>query len=975
MLRLPLFHIFFFGLIGLYLLSTSSCSSPKVRWQDINSDSASKSLKLHNILTVSADGISWVYAYDSLNIWHLSKRDTYADSTQVYYSNNGGKSWRLINEIVQELVSFPIIKHRSTLFFTTPDSLYISTDTGHHFRSIQACSGDATNYYDAKNQNLYITNFNQKNLLYQYSIKNNISIPIKINFTPEVITAFNDTLCVISDSSAIYKSVNSGYSWKIDSLSLPKSESLRSGFAMEKYIYLEYERSTGYGKPMEKLFRYSSDFGHSWRDTSVTSLKYIIHDSLVFEPLAFYDNADHYQYINFRKIYDNEINHYQFPQDFFLDSRDENLFFTTRQYSDTTTHRFEGVSWKNPSSYQFHYADVVPSAYLSRISSYKLIETNDAIGVIAKLTKGVSFEKSIALRLGGAQLRDYDKLNKLLSDKPSYLNSDSTEVKISFNKDSIGALAGITDYKLALYYDNGGGVIIYALGPFRYSPTSFFQRYPAVSIVLSIVIGFFFVLTCLLIFSPLALYTIYSKFKILGYLESVSGKFGIVFKLLSEITLFPVFVRHKRVLDAWVRKHYSAITSGFKSEHTVQQLASYVPLPIAVDGIVSNFMEKPSPESFSVLFHSKRTVLEIVGAGGIGKSTLALKIASWVSDPTNLASFNHIYLPILIEEEISDLTAIVQRKLRAWIDEEIEHNFLEALLAKKRILIIIDALSERSELTQRYISTIHGKLPVNALLITSRSIFNLETTYCKHLYPQYLGADKLLFFITSILVEQNIPIFKPVECQLELGKKLSTLFSFSSKEIPVSPIILRLAIDKAISLAKESPNDSIAWILSKLPNSIPEAFFEYLISVNPIGNVPNKVSNEEIQVGAELVAYLSLGDNFIPQDVSKRIVSAKLKEEDLINEKRDTLKRLIANGILIERTYANDVFIRFTLDPLSEYLAGMYWAKQCGREKQKWEELYSRVKVKSESASNFLQALELIHYTYAATFSWWKPQE
>jgi len=96
-----------------------------------------------------------------------------------------------------------------------------------------------------------------------------------------------------------------------------------------------------------------------------------------------------------------------------------------------------------------------------------------------------------------------------------------------------------------------------------------------------------------------------------------------------------------------------------------------------------------------------------------------------------------------------------------------------------------------------------------------------------------------------------------------------------------------------------------------------------------------------------------------------------LAEQQLISDSKDPVRRLIDNGILFRREYAGVTFIRFAMDPLSEYLAAMYWARLCGPDEKAWKDLDARVNAMGEKASGFRDALELVHFTYGAKFGWW----
>jgi hypothetical protein len=68
------------------------------------------------------------------------------------------------------------------------------------------------------------------------------------------------------------------------------------------------------------------------------------------------------------------------------------------------------------------------------------------------------------------------------------------------------------------------------------------------------------------------------------------------------------------------------------------------------------------------------------------------------------------------------LPAIVRGKLRAALPtEEIEDELFSALLAKQRIFVFVDRLSEHSATTQSYVETIYRSARIGILALTSRT--------------------------------------------------------------------------------------------------------------------------------------------------------------------------------------------------------------------------------------------------------------
>ena len=120
-----------------------------------------------------------------------------------------------------------------------------------------------------------------------------------------------------------------------------------------------------------------------------------------------------------------------------------------------------------------------------------------------------------------------------------------------------------------------------------------------------------------------------------------------------------------------------------------------------------------TPKQMRPIFARQIGCLLIWGEGGSGKTSLACQIAKWaMSEDKEERLCNHLMLPALIEQELTsseDQSAFINavgRQLQDLTDQPnpILEEMLERLLRHRRVLVIVDHLSEMSEATRKSIA-------------------------------------------------------------------------------------------------------------------------------------------------------------------------------------------------------------------------------------------------------------------------------
>jgi hypothetical protein len=394
------------------------------------------------------------------------------------------------------------------------------------------------------------------------------------------------------------------------------------------------------------------------------------------------------------------------------------------------------------------------------------------------------------------------------------------------------------------------------------------------------------------------------------------------------------FLTEPEILDAWVSRSALRAENSLRQLDLFKQRQIYVPFPIR-KGENDALIERPSAEAFREIFLRDRTIVSIIGSGGTGKSTLACALARWAfaSDPNERLAA-HRMLPVFVVQDTTNLTETVTQELRRMLgEEELPNDLVRGLMAKRRLLVIVDALSERQPETQRHIEQIFTQdLPLNAVVVTARAEPNLGPLDRSVLHPVKLDAGNIVPFIIGYMARMKAaPELQDGRVQLKLGERILTLAESGGQKTPVTPLLVTLFVDSALRRAAGELS------FGDMPEAVPEIFVDYLRRLNSSQARPDgPFSDDQFIRAAQTIASVSLGKDLIPQDFLPQDATEALKQCGFNDQESSSLlNRLVASGVLERRRPGGVAVLRFNLDPAAEYLAAirrLFGMRTAGRE-------------------------------------------
>ncbi len=282
-------------------------------------------------------------------------------------------------------------------------------------------------------------------------------------------------------------------------------------------------------------------------------------------------------------------------------------------------------------------------------------------------------------------------------------------------------------------------------------------------------IGFYLAWLALLRFAILRIWPL----AVLKWSRALAGRFEVELpellgkhRLSLRSLVLAGFDYHPLVLDAWVARHAPAARDRFLGFETVRARSTFVPIPLFVNGNPTPALDAGAIPSIR---GKDRWSIVIAGDDGLGKTALACQLAlSGLADaPAERLCGDIQMLPVLLEpgatgkqcRDGAEFDAAVKDKLRELVEpaESLSDAFVDRLLRTRRILVLLDGVSEMETDPESSAAfqglTTQPNFPASALIMTTRGRAPASTILVE---PGRLDRNHLLPFVSAYLARANL---------------------------------------------------------------------------------------------------------------------------------------------------------------------------------------------------------------------------
>jgi hypothetical protein len=353
-----------------------------------------------------------------------------------------------------------------------------------------------------------------------------------------------------------------------------------------------------------------------------------------------------------------------------------------------------------------------------------------------------------------------------------------------------------------------------------------------------------------------------------------------------------------------------------------------VDLPIRLDG---EHLAQPW-SALDLLFRKPSVSLMIAGPGGSGKTTLACRIGCHALGDEGTPPGGVFCLPLLIDRDLETsetgdgFLPFLAGILRAMIGvPRLSSGLAEALLRSGRVLVIVDGLSERNEVTRRAFDPTRPGFPIMRLIVTSRDTEHERMSAI--IETLEIPRDALYSFISryieQAIVRKEIGREKsPSEADIyDACAQLKRLL----RDKPTTPLFAAMWVEEIMRSGKAAAER--IWNVAELIDS----YVERLLTPAAGGNA---VHLDSLRLDLVAIASRELGDSLTPSWLTRTHVLDALREQ--VADGPEKRIDILLDSRLIEADSRNSELIRVALDPIAEHLVARSRVESMSGDARKW---------------------------------------
>ncbi len=383
---------------------------------------------------------------------------------------------------------------------------------------------------------------------------------------------------------------------------------------------------------------------------------------------------------------------------------------------------------------------------------------------------------------------------------------------------------------------------------------------------------------------------------------------------LRSNRLADLLIYRPRVLDTWVSKNLEdkKAESAFKRLDTVRVRHIHIPLPVDLDG--TNITDL-TPNQLRPAFTRKRSLLLVYGEGGSGKTSIACQIALLAMTSESLAA--HPMLPVLLEHDVDftegdtvhPLCRTVQGILSRVYDLEndVPIELVDRLMYRRRLLVIVDHLSEMNKATQDIINPTDSNFPANALIVTSRQQETLSSAPLFRVKTKRIAGNYVSEFLEAYL--QNLKRRQDFDDSRFFDACAELTRIVGDRDITV--LLAKMYADQLVMASDNLDVDGMA-------TNLPDLMLNYVAELNR-NRTDTDPSNIEIIADIKIIAWMCLKKTGRARPVARADILDAIGPDE--GEAR--LKYIQKKLLLLHAPDPSELQLTFVLHPVAEYFAAM----------------------------------------------------